>query len=842
MGLGGFSEIQEAASLAGMSVNAFCLERLRRSVEPLDSGQLTVPGIDGVPSPIVDPLQATFRGGLEEPLHGWFPFLEGYSPEFVNTLLNTYAPTARHVLDPFAGTGTTPLTAAARGLRSAYCELNPLLQLLVESKTTVLSLSAGQRTKLADRLVAEAQVLPQCLEQHPRDTRLATTYKATFGKSKFFEPDILDRVLRARSWLDQLACTDSLTAQLATVATVACLLSVSNLIRRGDVRFRKGSEYSKRRDDLGSEVAAKLRAMASDLRSLEEVEHSPLLVAADAKRLGRVPDLSCDVVVTSPPYLNGTNYYRNTKVELWFLRALATTSDLTAFRTQTVTAGINDVTGNRTEQAVNASVGRLVEKLEDQAYDRRIPLMASRYFSDMSLVLKGIRGHLQPGSPLLMDIGDSAYGGVHVDTPGLLGELLEEQGWTLQGEHPLRKRLSRSGQPLRQALLVASAPAKRPSSRSKKTKWQPRWSAFKAALPHQAPAFAKRNWGSPLHSLCSYQGKMKPSLAHHLVKTFLSPNERMVDPFGGVGTIPFEAACRGVTSWSFDISPAAVLIAAAKLQPTTLAACQEEVSNLQDFIASNSATPDEREGAARIRFNGAIPDYYHPRTFDEVLLARRYFHEHPPSSPATTLVFASLLHVLHGNRPYALSRRSHPITPFAPKGPAEYKQLSIKVTEKVERALAAKRPVGFCAGDSLFQDATETWPPEVDKLDAVITSPPFFDSTRFHLTNWLRLWFAGWTEEAFKTRPLAFVDERQKKSFAVYRAVVRQARERLKPGGVCVFHLGKSRKCDMAAELSRVARPWFEKSEVFAESVAHCESHGIRDKGTVREHTYLVLY
>ena len=29
--------------------------------------------------------------------------------------------------------------------------------------------------------------------------------------------------------------------------------------------------------------------------------------------------------------------------------------------------------------------------------------------------------------------------------------------------------------------------------------------------------------------------------------------------------------------------------------------------------------------------------------------------------------------------------------------------------------------------------------------------------------------------------------------------------------------------------------------DVFAESVAHCESHGIRDKGTVVEHTYLIL-
>ena len=43
----------------------------------------------------------------------------------------------------------------------------------------------------------------------------------------------------------------------------------------------------------------------------------------------------------------------------------------------------------------------------------------------------------------------------------------------------------------------------------------------------------------------------------------------------------------------------------------------------------------------------------------------------------------------------------------------------------------------------MCQDATEWWPADVNELDAVITSPPFFDSTRFYLGNWMRLWFCG---------------------------------------------------------------------------------------------------
>ena len=118
---------------------------------------------------------------------------------------------------------------------------------------------------------------------------------------------------------------------------------------------------------------------------------------------------------------------------------------------------------------------------------------------------------------------------------------------------------------------------------------------------------------------------------------------------------------------------------------------------------------------------------------------------------------------------------------------------------------------------------TEWWPASVQDLDAVVTSPPFFASTRFHAGNWMRLWFTGWEAEDFRVQPASFVDERQKRGFNVYEPVFRQCRERLKRGGVVVLHLGGSRKCDMAEELGRVARPWFQVADTYVESVAHCE-------------------
>jgi hypothetical protein len=41
--------------------------------------------------------------------------------------------------------------------------------------------------------------------------------------------------------------------------------------------------------------------------------------------------------------------------------------------------------------------------------------------------------------------------------------------------------------------------------------------------------------------------------------------------------------------------------------------------------------------------------------------------------------------------------------------------------------------------------------------------------------------------------------------------------------------------------LRKIAGDYLEEIDLFTESVAHCESHGIRDKGTVTHHQYLLL-
>lgn len=372
--------------------------------------------------------------------------------------------------------------------------------------------------------------------------------------------------------------------------------------------------------------------------------------------------------------------------------------------------------------------------------------------------------------------------------------------------------------------------------------WIDNWTDFKSGLPHQQEPFSKKNWGHVNHSLCSYQGKLKPSIAHHLVKTFVPAGGCVFDPFCGVGTIPFEAALNGRYALGMDISAMAYYISQAKVGKNALTEALSYVSRLESFISDNEVSPKYGNLHGNFGLNKSLKEYYHPETFKEILSARRFFSLYPPANSSEMIVFASMLHILHGNRPYALSRKSHPITPYAPTGDYVYKNVIEKLTVKVRKSFSQDDPADFIPGKIYLGDSTAEWPGEVSDLDAVITSPPFFDSTRFYSANWIRLWFSGWEKDDFVSMPSKYVDEIQKKDMHIYDGIFRQAKDRLKNDGVFVLHLGKSKKCDMGNALLKLASVYFQGRELFSENVAHCNKFGIKDLGTVTDHQYLVLW
>jgi hypothetical protein len=351
-------------------------------------------------------------------------------------------------------------------------------------------------------------------------------------------------------------------------------------------------------------------------------------------------------------------------------------------------------------------------------------------------------------------------------------------------------------------------------------------------LPYQVPPYSARNWGHPFHSMCSYPSKIKPAIAHFLVKLFTAPGETVLDPFCGVGTIPFEACSQGRVGLGSDLNPLAAIVTRAKIDPPGHEAVEVLLGQLEEALADPEGGEVDEE----------IASFFHPRTLDEIFAARRLLLECVASSATAreaSFLLSCLAHVLHGNRPYALSRRSHNVIPIPPKGDFVYKPLMASLRPKVDRLLRIPLPETFVPGAAArasFADARDFVP----EVDHVISSPPFLGTTHFVRQNRLRLWLCGWDYVEQEEAKPQFLEHQR--GIDPYRAILPAVHEVLRDGGRCVLHLGVVKSVDMAAAIAPEATDaGFDIDAIVYEDTAHLESHGRTDRGGTHRHQFLVL-
>lgn len=774
---------------------------------------------------------ATFVLNKGEPIHRWYSYLEGYSSCLIDDIVMEIGPENIHAIyDPFCGTGTTSLVASSHGIKSYYCETNPFMQQVIESKINCVKRlrDTGTRSKYLKEFMhnIENYNFQLCLEEPAWD-----------GFEKYFDAEVLAQLLDLKQKVDNIPDEDTKSIALVLLASVT--VRASKMIRQGDLRFAKENEKKDGDKDILSNFVCKIKLAIEDIESDACPTLAETIRLADDSRSIEVEN-QIDCVITSPPYLNGTNYIRNTKLELKLSGHVLSEKDLPLFHSKGIIAGINNVSRRNTNFEVPDVVRPYLEKLEPVAYDKRIPIMVAGYFSDMEKVIERLSHAMKDNGYFIMDIGDSQFAGVHIPTHEILIRICESYGFELYGEDVLRERRSKNGMVLSQRLLKFRFHKKESPLEIFFAEAQ----TFMSTMPYKVAPYSGRNWGHSWHSLCSYHGKLKPAIAHFLVEQFTDPGDIVVDPLSGVGTIPLEACLQNRVGIGNDLSELAFCVTKAKVEKADEKECLEVLDQLQSYIESEKQSNDISilvQKYENFGFNGKLPDYFHEDTFKEILSARKYFTSRIKNiTSAEAMVFSCFLHVLHGNRPYALSRNSHPLTPYAPTGDFIYKNVVKHIKDKLLAAYTKGDFNNYRPGQAIYGDYQNLSIHNIS-ADAIICSPPFADSIRFYMQNWMRLWLCGWEETDYKEAENAFLDQKQRKDFDVYLSFFKVCYDILKPNGKVILHLGKTEKIDMAEELSKRAAPYFVEVYRGTENVQKIEKHGIKDKGSTVEHQYLFL-
>ena len=349
-------------------------------------------------------------------------------------------------------------------------------------------------------------------------------------------------------------------------------------------------------------------------------------------------------------------------------------------------------------------------------------------------------------------------------------------------------------------------------------------------LPYRSKPYSAKNWGHVRHTLCSYPSKIKPAIAYYLVKLFSGPADIILDPFSGVGTIPFEACLNKRKGIGIDLSPLAFHVTNGKIHNIDKSKVKEEIEKIRDKIEK---TKDIELLDCEAR------TFYHPITYREILIARNYFLNNE-IIPERSFVLSCVLHILHGNRPYALSRRSHNIIPISPKGDFVYKSLIKSLEEKSNRMLKRNLPIDFIDGDAFNGDVCNM-KIESNSINRIITSPPFLGTTEFLRHNRIRLWFCGWdSDKIIKLKKKSHFLEFN--GLQLYPKIFREFERVLTTDGLLVLHLGIYKNENMAASLIPIGEDHgFSLLGVINEDSTHLETHGRTDRGGTHTHQFLIM-
>lgn len=386
-------------------------------------------------------LSGTFVMNRFEPIHRWYSYIEGYSSTLVEDELNKlYDRNIEAIYDPFGGTGTTLLSASRRNITPYYSETNPFMNYMTQ-------------TKINDVIDVAHDVKRIHSIENFRDKITSDIFLCDViswdGFEKYYSKKALKEIVTIKTKIEKhndFAVKDILMLTLSSV-----LVECSKMIRRGDLRFAKERE-KKYTPSVIEAFVSKLDDVIYDIKEYGgSVKKKVTPLAEDSRNITQTDLVDC--VITSPPYLNGTNYIRNTKLELKLNDYVVSEKDLACFHSKGIVAGINNVSKRNGKIECLPIVAPYIDKLKKVSYDKRIPLMVESYFYNMNQVFEKLHNIMRNKSVFIMDIGDSQFAGIHIPTHELLCSLCKNFGFSLFDEEILRIRHSKNGMKLTQRIL-----------------------------------------------------------------------------------------------------------------------------------------------------------------------------------------------------------------------------------------------------------------------------------------------------------------------------------------------------------------------------------------------------
>ncbi len=344
------------------------------------------------------------------------------------------------------------------------------------------------------------------------------------------------------------------------------------------------------------------------------------------------------------------------------------------------------------------------------------------------------------------------------------------------------------------------------------------------------PPYSIQSWGSWLHRLSPYVGRIKPSFAHFLIKYVSQKGDTVLDPFCGIGTIPTQAAILGRNAIGVDLNPYAYYISLAKTDN------KRDVSELVEYLSNIKINTSD---ISLNKIPEWVREYYNQETLKEILYLITKLKK-----DEQWFILGNLVGISQGHRVGHLSKPCAWTLPYKPRpdDKGEYREVLPRLIEKVKRTY--KSDFRNMAELKVHLADARNMPVESGSIDHIISSPPYFDTLDYVNSTRLRLAILGFHDDNEKN----IIKRNLIQKYDTYKdemyLTIKESFRVLRSGGYCIFIVGDCFKGKKVINTAEELKPLLEDVGFTCYDIIQDEipiNKSVQKKTTTQKHDRIMI-